>query len=44
MEVQTDKERREQAYEILAEQVQSCLNMEYIYALLEKQKLMKNGK
>lgn len=43
MDVQTDQERRQQAYEVLAEHVQNYLNMDYIYSLLEKQKVIKNG-
>ncbi len=43
MDVISDKEQREQAYDVLAQHVQQYLNMEYIYSLLENQKKIKNG-
>ncbi|MEK4494656.1 cobyric acid synthase [Ureibacillus sp. FSL W8-0352] len=43
MDVISDKEQREQAYDVLAQHVQQYLNMEYIYSLLENQKKVKGG-
>lgn len=43
MDIPSDKERREQAYEMLAEHVKKYIDMDYIYSLLENQKKIKNG-
>lgn len=42
--VPSNKERREQAYEMLAEHVKKYLNMDFIYSLLEHQNHLKNRK
>lgn len=41
--VQSDKEQREQTYDLLAEHVKKHLDMSYIYSLLEMQHSRKNG-
>ena len=43
MEVESESERREKAYDILAKHVRKYLDMDYVYSILDEQKKVKGS-